>query len=247
MKTAYDRFGVGYARRRRPDPHIAAAVTDALGDARTVVNVGAGAGAYEPRKGAVVAVEPSLVMLRQREPGLAPAVRAVAEHLPFADAQFDASMASLTIHHWPDWKAGVAEMRRVARKRIVLFHFDLSRQDQFWLVEDYLPEAVTLPAPTVAEVEAVVGARLRVDVVPVPNDCTDGFLCAYWSRPEHYLDPEARAAISTFHLLDPETCNRAITALHRDLDSGTWDARHGHLRTREALDLGYRILVADLV
>jgi SAM-dependent methyltransferase len=173
-------------------------------------------------------------------------IQAVGEHLPFADDEFDTSMASLTIHHWPDWAAGVSEMRRVARRRVVLFHFDLARQNQFWFVADYLPEALAIPAPTVDEVSAALGGPVSVEVVAVPNDCTDGFLCAYWARPEAYLDPAVRAAISTFHLLDEAVCERAIGALARDLESGAWDARHGHLRRLTDLDLGYRILVADL-
>lgn len=226
---------------------IAAQITRALGDARAVVNVGAGAGAYEPSDRTVVAVEPSPVMLRQRRAGAAPAVRAVAEHLPFADAKFDASMASLTIHHWPDWRAGLAEMRRVTRTRIVIFHFDLGHQERFWLVRDYLPEALGIPAPSVDDVSAALGTPVRVEVVPVPHDCTDGFLCAYWSRPEAYLDATVRAGISTFHLLDESVRRRAIDALAHDVQSGTWDERHGHLRDLCDIDAGYRILVADLV
>ncbi|MBV8952133.1 MAG: class I SAM-dependent methyltransferase, partial [Actinobacteria bacterium] len=228
------------------DPRVERRVIHSLGDARTVVNVGAGAGAYEPSDRAVVAVEPATVMLRQRPSGSAPVVQAVAEDLPFADAQFDAAMASLTIHHWPDWRAGIREMRRVARQRIVLFHFDLAHQDRFWLVEHYLPEALALPAPSVEEIQAALGLRLRAEVVPVPSDCTDGFLCAYWARPEAYLDLDVRAAISTFHLLPDEVTTRAITALASDLDIGAWDARYGDLREQGELDLGYRLLVADL-
>jgi SAM-dependent methyltransferase len=245
MNIAYDRLGVGYTRHRHPDRRVAAQIVGALGDARTIVNVGAGAGAYEPADRAVVAVEPSWVMLGQRSGHAAPVIRAVAEHLPFANDEFDASMASLTIHHWPDWAAGIGEMCRVARRRVVLFHFDLARQDQFWLVADYLPEALGIPAPAVDEVISALGGPVRVEVVPVPNDCTDGFLCAYWARPEAYLDPAVRAAISTFHLLDEAVCERAIGALARDLESGVWDARHGHLRGLDDLDLGCRILVAD--
>jgi SAM-dependent methyltransferase len=188
-------------------------------------------------------VEPSSVMIRQRAPGAAPAVRAVAERLPFADATFDAALASLTIHHWPDWRAGIDEMRRVTRGPIVVFHFDVGEQGMFWLTRDYLPDAVAIPAPAVEEVvDALRGAR--VDPVSIPADCTDGFFCAYWGRPEAYLDPEVRAAISVFHLLDPAVCDRAVERLRADLESGAWDERHGHLRGLDALDVGYRLVVA---
>jgi SAM-dependent methyltransferase len=245
VSTIYDRLGVGYTRHRRPDPRVAAQIDDALGDACTVLNVGAGAGSYEPTRRAVTAVEPSSVMIRQRAPGAAPAVRAVAERLPFADATFDAALASLTIHHWPDWRAGIDEMRRVTRGPIVVFHFDVGEQGMFWLTRDYLPDAVAIPAPAVEEVvDALRGAR--VDPVSIPADCTDGFFCAYWGRPEAYLDPEVRAAISVFHLLDPAVCDRAVERLRADLESGAWDERHGHLRGLDALDVGYRLVVAEL-
>jgi SAM-dependent methyltransferase len=243
--AAYDRLGVGYTRRRHPDPRVAAHIAAALGDADTIVNVGAGTGAYEPADRAVVAVEPSSVMLSQRPLSASPAVQAVADHLPFGDRVFDASLASLTIHHWPDWRAGVGEMRRVTRRRVVLFHFDLDPQCGFWFVAEYLPEAMSLPAPTIGEIEAVLGP-VRVERVNVPRDCTDGFFCAYWARPEAYLDPAVRAAISTFHLLDQSVCSRAVAGLAADLASGAWDARHGDLRERDELDLGYRLVIADL-
>ncbi|HEY7133829.1 MAG TPA: methyltransferase domain-containing protein [Acidimicrobiia bacterium] len=243
MSAIYDRLGVGYARHRRPDPRVAAQIDAALGDACTVLNVGAGAGSYEPTERAVTAVEPSSVMVHQRAPNAAPAVRAVAERLPFADATFDAALASLTIHHWPDWRAGIGEMRRVTRGPIVVFHFEVGEQGTFWLTRDYLPDAVTIPAPAVDEVvDALRGAR--VDAVPIPADCTDGFFCAYWGRPEAYLDPDVRAAISVFHLLDPAVCERAVAQLRADLESGAWDERHGHLRDLDALDVGYRLVVA---
>ena len=155
-------------------------------------------------------------------------------------------MASLSIHHWPDWRTGLAEMRRVTRRRIVVFHFELAYQERIWLVSDYLPEALGLPAPSVDDVSAALGARLRVEIVPVPHDCTDGFMFAYWRRPEAYLDPGVRAGISTFHLLEESVCQRAIDALAHDLESGAWDERHGHLRDLDEIDAGYRILIADL-
>ncbi len=244
MTARYDTLGVGYTHRRVPDARISTQITRALGDARTVVNVGAGTGAYEPRDLTVVAVEPAATMIAQRVSGAAPVVQAVAGSLPFDDRSFDAALCSLTIHHWPDWRAGLHEVRRVTRGRIVVFHFDLHAQRDFWLLGDYLPEALSLAAPSVAEVARELG-RSRVEVVPVARECTDGFLCAYWNRPEAYLDPAVRAAISTFHLLGPSVCERAITALARDLDSGAWDERHGHLRALDEADLGYRLIVSS--
>jgi SAM-dependent methyltransferase len=225
-----------------PDARIAAQITRALGDARRVVNVGAGTGAYEPRDRAVVAVEPATTMITQRAPGAAPVVQGVAGTLPFAAGVFDAALCSLTIHHWPDWRAGLREVRRATRGRVVVFHFDVGDQGTFWLTREYLPEALSLPAPSVAEVVDALG-RAHVETVPVPADCTDGFFCAYWCRPEVYLDPTVRAAISTFHLLDADVCDRAITALARDLASGAWDRRHGHLRDLAEADLGYRLII----
>jgi SAM-dependent methyltransferase len=243
---AYDRFGVGYTLHRRPDPGISGAIVRALGDAHTVVNVGAGAGSYEPHDRPLVAVEPSTVMLEQREDDAAPAVQAVAEHLPFPDGAFDASLASLTIHHWPNWRSGVSELRRVAHRRIVIFHFDLAHQEQFWLVRDYLPEALSIPAPSVDDLVDALDAPTRVEVVPIARDCIDGFMCAYWARPEAYLDPDVRAAISTFHLVDEAVSARALRRLAADLESGAWDAHHGHLRDLNELDAGYRLITADL-
>lgn len=243
VSARYDVLGVGYTHRRVPDRRIGAQITRALGDARRVVNVGAGTGAYEPRDRDVVAVEPATTMITQRAPRAAPVVQGVAEALPFADGTFHAALCSLTIHHWPDWRAGLREVQRVTRGPVVVFHFDVGDQGTFWLTREYLPEALTIPAPSVGEVVDALGAA-RVETVPVPRDCTDGFLCAYWNRPEAYLDPTVRAAISTFHLLDADVCERAITALAGDLASGVWDERHGALRDLDEADVGYRLIVA---
>lgn len=242
----YERIGHGYASVRRPDPRIAALVLEALGDARSVLNVGAATGNYEPAGRAVVAVDPAWTMLEQRPPGAAPAVRAVAEALPFRAGAFDAAMALLTVHHWSDRRAGLAELRRVARRQVVLLN-DPAVGRRFWLAE-YFPEMLELRseihAPTVAEV----ARHLRVSsvrVVPVPADCADGITGAYWRRPEAYLDPRVRAGMSSLARLDPEAVARGAVRLRSDLDSGAWDARLGHLRNLEELDLGYRVVIGE--
>lgn len=238
----YDRIGRSYANYRRPDPRISAHIRRALGDARTVVNVGAGTGSYEPA-GRVVAVEPSATMVAQRPPGAAPAVRATALALPFRAGAFDAALAVLTLHHWPDWRAGVAEMRRVARDRVVILTFDPDA-DAFWLVRDYFPQIRELDRRWMPPVAEVAGALDAAEIVPVPVpwDCTDGFLGAYWRRPDAYLHAGVRGAISVFGLI--EGVKAGVERLARDLADGTWARRNAELEGRESLDLGYRLVVA---
>lgn len=241
-RPLYDTIGTGYANTRRPDPRIATQLHAALGDARRVVNVGAGAGSYEPTDRQVVAVEPSPVMLAQRPAGAAPAVRAVAEALPFADGTFDAAMALLTMHHWTDQRGGIAELRRVA-SRTVMFTFDTDVVP--WVVADYLPEIVgqdKFKFPPITEVADWLDAEIHV--VPVPHDCTDGFTAAYWARPEVYLDPAARNGTSAMRTLDQTLVEARMERLRADLESGAWDAKWGHLRELDELDLGYRLLVS---
>jgi SAM-dependent methyltransferase len=240
----YDTIGRGYSDFRRPDPRIAARIEAALGDARTVVNVGAGAGSYEPAGREVVAVEPSEVMVRQRPRGGAPAVRAVAERLPFRDAAFDAALAILTLHHWPDWRRGLAELRRVARERVVLFTWDVDGPG-FWLVQEYFPEIKRmdrLAFPSLEDVSGVLGP-LAIQPVPIPADCTDGFLGAYWRRPEAYLDAGVRGAISAFARV-PEPEER-LARLAAELADGAWARRHGGLLAMDELDIGYRLVIAE--
>ena len=238
---------MGYSSVRREDPRLASRIRAALGDARTVLNVGAGAGAYEPRDLDVTAVEPSEVMRAQRPPAAAPAVDAIAEQLPFGDNSFDAAMAVLSDHHWNDHGGGLAEMRRVARRRVVLFTWEPGTQADSWLVRDYLPGFTRL-VPTGYTLERTL-ARLgggRIEHVPIPHDCRDGFLHAYWRRPRAYLDPRVRAGISVFRLLDPEEVAGAVERLAADLESGEWQRRNGALLDLEELDLGYRIVVTEL-
>jgi SAM-dependent methyltransferase len=238
---------VGYASVRREDPRLAARIRAALGDARSVLNVGAGAGSYEPPDLDVTAVEPSAVMRAQRPPGSAPAVDARAEALPFADDSFDAAMAVLSDHHWEDQDRGLAELRRVARRRVVVFTWEPRSQADSWVVRDYLPGFARLVPPgySLDQMLAALGGG-RIEPVPIPHDCRDGFLHAYWRRPRAYLDPQVRAGISVFRLLDPDEVAEAVARLRADLDSGDWERRNGRLLELEELDLGYRIVVTEL-
>ncbi|NRQ36783.1 class I SAM-dependent methyltransferase [Nonomuraea sp. NN258] len=242
----YATLGRGYARLRRPDPRIARVIADALGPARSVLNVGAGAGSYEPAGRRVLAVEPSATMIAQRPEGSAPVVRAVAERLPVADRSFDAGLAVLTTHHWTDLAAGLAELRRVCGRQVVLT-WDTAVSDRFWLVERYVPEMgrrerslATLDAAL--DVLRGLGARPEVIPVPVPADCVDGFTGAYWRRPEAYLRPEVRAAMSGLTLLDQRYLATAMDRLADDLATGRWHDEHGHLLELDSIDLGYRLV-----
>lgn len=238
----YDRIGRGYATQRQPDPRVARALADALGDARTVVNVGAGTGSYEPADRRVVAVEPSAVMVSQRRDEAAPVVRGVAEALPFRDGAFDAATAILTIHHWSDPARGLRECARVAR-RVVLLTWD-PESEGFWLVRDYFPDIVEIDRAaflSVAQIRAALGA-VDVRPRPVPADCVDGFLGAYWRRPEMYLRSEVRAGMSVFARL--QGVDERMEALRADLASGAWEKRNGGLRSMDTLDIGYRIVIA---
>ena len=241
--AVYDRIGITYAETRRPDPRIDAAIRRALGGARSVVNVGAGSGSYEPPE-TVLAVEPSAVMIGQRPAGLAPAVQATAEAIPLEDTAVDAALAVLTIHHWPDLERGFAEMRRVSR-RVVVLTWDPDFARSFWLSGEYLPaEAVewdVARCPPLESVRRLIGPETGVTPVPVPHDCTDGFFGAFWRRPEAYLDPVVRAGISNLaHFGD--ALAPAFERLAADLESGEWHRRHADLLELTELDLGYRIV-----
>lgn len=245
--ATYDTLGTTYARTRRPDPRIAAQIHTALGNITDVINIGAGTGSYEPPRTAL-AVEPSQVMLAQRPPGSAPAVQAVAEHLPLRDDAADAVMALLTVHHWTDPAAGIAELRRVARRRIVVLTWDQRVfRERFWLVREYLPEAAafddTRAVPTDQLAELLGGARQ--EPVPVPHNCADGFAAAYWRRPHAYLDPRVRAGISLLTQPGETALAAGLARLADHLTTGRWHARHAELLTRDTFDVGYRLLVAD--
>ncbi len=241
----YGAIGRAYARYRQPDPAIALAIRKALGNARTVINVGAGAGSYEPVDLAVTAVEPSATMRAQRPSHLAPAIDAVAEHLPFPDAAFDAAMASSTVHQWSDLAAGIGELRRVTRGPIVLLISDPEALRRYWL-NDYLPEAIDVEArrfPAPALLMDLLGPGAVVRPVPIPRDCTDGFAEAYFGRPERLLDPGVRGAMSSFTLVEPTAMGRFVRQLGADLESGEWDRRYGHHRDMEEFDGSLRLVI----
>ena len=242
MSAKYDSIGVNYAELRKPDPRIAKVIENALGQAKTVVNVGAGTGSYEPAGRSVTSVEPSREMIRKRGPVAAKAIQASADDLPFGDKTFDAAMAILTIHHWPDKQAGLREMRRVTRGRIVLLTFDPSHRP--WLT-DYLPELAALDeaqAPRMSDYERWLGP-VRITPVLVPHDCIDGFLYAYWRRPAAYLDTRIRSGSSSFWAI--KNAEAGLQSLKADLESGAWERRYAELLTLEEYDAGYRLVVAD--
>ncbi|SNT63636.1 Methyltransferase domain-containing protein [Asanoa hainanensis] len=241
----YETNGHGYAQRRRPDPRIAAMIHAALGNARTVLNVGAGAGSYEPDDRYVVAVEPSARMRAQRPSTAVPALDAAAEDLPFDDDAFDAVLATVTVHQWADPARGLAELRRVARGPVVVLTFDGDLLDRFWLAE-YAPELIVAERrryPAIATIADAVGPETQVVEVPIPIDCVDGFTEAYYARPERFLDPAVRAAQSAWGFVDALATARAVDRLSGDLSSGAWDARHAHLRTQPTFAGSLRLIV----
>lgn len=241
----YDHIGTTYASVRRPDPRWVARIHEALDGHGTLVNVGAGAGSYEPGFMSVVGVEPSQVMIQQRASSAAPMVRGVAEQLPFRDNTFDVALAVFTVHHWSDPAAGLSEMRRVARKQVVVTWDPDVFDEQFWLVRDYLPEAAERETPlaTLATVLTHLGPA-TTETLPVPDDCTDGFFGAYWKRPHAYLDATVRAGISGLALLDQGVVFAALERLRFDLSHGHWRARYAALMALREIDLGYRLVVA---
>lgn len=241
----YGLIGRGYAAYRQPEFRFAGAIHAALGDAQTVLNVGAGAGSYEPRDRDVTAVEPSASMRAQRPAHLARAVDAIAENLPFADQAFDASLATFTVHQWHDLATGLREMRRVTRGPIVIMTCDPGALDCFWLV-DYAPEVIAVEArryPPIDQIAHLLGEPSEVRDLPIPLDCTDGFGEAYYGRPERLLAPGARLANSAWSFVEPAIEFRAVEALRSDLDSGDWDAQYGHLRTQREFQGSLRLVI----
>ena len=242
----YQSIGNSYSAALRPDSRIQRLVNTALGDAQSIVNVGAGTGNYEPTDRRLVAVDPSLAMINQRRPGAAPAIRAVAEVLPFGDQTFEAALAILTLHHWTDLASGLSELRRVASRQVILM-FEPRVSRQFWLIE-YFPEWLSLP--TEIRAPGIEDLRMHLHIqnvipVPVPADCTDGFAGAYWRRPESYLDPSVRAGISSLAQLSREGVEQGVERLRQDLAPGEWDALYGELRELTELDLGYCLLITQ--
>ncbi|HEY1640411.1 MAG TPA: methyltransferase domain-containing protein [Streptosporangiaceae bacterium] len=246
MVALYDRIGVSYTATRRPDPRISAQISAALRDQQSVINVGAGAGAYEPPQ-TILAVEPSGVMIGHRAAGSAPAVRGVAEALPVADGAADAVMAVLTVHHWSSLAAGVAELRRVARRRIIVLAPDPGLGEEFWLTRDYLPAVGAADASQLiaADTLAAMLGGARIEPVPVPHDCADGIAAAYWRRPAAYLDPAVQAGISLLARADPGVLRAGLARLAADLRSGRWQERNAGLLGRPEFDGGLRLLIAD--
>ncbi|GAA4505996.1 methyltransferase domain-containing protein [Actinoallomurus oryzae] len=242
----YETHGAGYAVQRRTDPRIAAYVHAALGDARTVINVGAGAGSYEPVDRRVTPVEPSASMRSQRPGHLATAVNATAENLPFPDDAFDAAMATVTIHQWSDTDAGLRELRRVSRGPVVILTFDGDALDLLWLAE-YAPELIAAERrryPDIAHVRQVLGGTTTITSVPIPIDCVDGFTEAYYARPERFLDPLVRKSQSAWGFVDQKAIGRAVERLRTDLADGAWDRRHGHLRQQPYFLGSLRLITA---
>lgn len=243
MTAKYDKIGLNYACLRKPDVRIARQIELALGSAETVLNVGAGAGSYEPETRRITALEPSAEMIRQRPSSTAHVVQGYAEDLPFDDNSFDAAMAVLTVHHWTDQPKGLSEMRRVSRGPVVILTYDPAFRD-FWLF-DYFPGLVALDERIMPPLHSYGDTLGPVQVTPIniPHDCTDGFLSAYWRRPQAYLDPEVRAAMSSFWALGDVT--EALARLSDDLESGAWDQRYGAVRDLSERDCGYRLVVAN--
>jgi ubiquinone/menaquinone biosynthesis C-methylase UbiE len=245
-RVDYDKYGRTYSRFRRADPRIARAIHAALGDARTVLNVGAGTGSYEPTDRWVLAVEPSATMRAQRPPRAAPATRARAEALPFDDNSVDAAMACVTIHHWEPPAAGLAEMRRVARGPVVVFTFELECLPAWQ--RDYLAAGLEIERPRFPSIDATaaaLGGRLRIERLPTPADCKDGFFEAYWRRPEALLDPAVRASQSMWALLPGGLEQAIVERLEADLASGSWDAQHGYLRALDSYDGALRLVISE--
>ncbi len=248
MNAFYDRTGSSYSATRRPDPRIANRIMEALGDSASVVNVGAGAGSYEPSDRLVIAVEPSATMISQRAAGSAPVVQGIAEQLPFEDDAFDATLAILTVHHWTDPGRGLAEMRRVARKRVVILTWDQDTWESFWLIREYLPcirDSDRRKALAVGDIVSALG-DCEVVAVPIPHDCQDGFHGAFWRRPEAYLDPRIRSGISTYASIPQDELDHGLCRLAADIQNGTWEERHRELLDADEIDLGYRLIVARI-
>lgn len=246
--TRYDTIGHGYSQKRREDPRFRARIHAALGDARTVVNVGAGAGAYEPQDRHVIAIEPSDVMAAQRLRDLAPAIRAFAGDLPLRDRSVDAAMAVLSVHHWDEEREkGVRELRRVARGPVVILTYDATVSGTMWLMADYLPEVAALDFrifPPPEQLAEWLGGDVRIEKLPIPRDTPDWMLGSFWAHPERVLDASARAATSGFARMPTHVVDRVVAEVSRDLASGVWDQRYGRLRRLDALDVGLRLVVA---
>ena len=249
-QARYDSIGKNYATTRREDPFILSRISSALGDARTVLNVGAGAGSYEPSDRVVMAVEPSQTMALQRRSDRLPAIRATADKLPFHNKSFDAAMTVLSLHHWePDPKLGIRELCRVAREKVVIVTIDPRPSGAMWLMADYLTEIAELDHHLFPLPEVICGwldCPTQIEILPIHRDTPDWNLLSFWAHPERVLDPKARAATSGFARQPEDVVERVVSAVRRDLDSGAWDERHGHLRTLKEIDVGLRLIAANI-
>ncbi len=240
-RVSYERIGRGYANVRRADERIARIVGDALGDATSVVNVGAGAGSYEPVDRRVLAVEPSAQMRSQRPRDAAPCLAGSAEQIPLRDRDVDAAMAIYSDFHWEDRRRGIEELRRVSRRRVVMLTVDRDVSERYWLFRDYFPQANRIFG-SIDEVTCCFPTPPRVMPVPIPADCTDGFVHAFWKRPAVLLAPDVHRPMSAFAVLAPDEVGPGLAQLRADIRSGRWSRRNADLETREALDLGHRLV-----
>ncbi len=248
MGSVYNTIGVEYAEARRPDSRLAKLIRAQIVDLETVLNVGAGVGSYEPDGKVLVALEPSWKMISQRPAGAAPCVCGLAENLPFQDKSFDGGLALLTLHHWRDAERGLSELERVVTTRLVIHTWDPEATEYYWLINDYIPELFAFDAARFPKIDDL-GARFRsaqVIEVPIPHDCTDGFQGAYWRRPEAYLDDRVRRGISSFQQISQTALAKGLARLRADLNSGLWYKRYADLLNKEAIDLGYRLIVAEI-
>lgn len=245
----YDTHGQKYSGQRKTDPRIAAFIHKALADSETVINIGAGSGSYEPEDKYLIAVEPSIIMRTQRiANGKIPAINAKADSLPFDDRSFDAAMAMVTVHHWPDIEKGIAEIRRVTKKRIVIMTFDPYALDDFWNVK-YFPQLIEIERaryPSITRLQKALSAKTEVIKIPIPLDCVDGFQEAYYGRPEAFLEKEVRMAQSAWGFLSAELEEKYIQNLRNELQSGAWDKKFGHFRTQPNFTGALRLIVANL-
>lgn len=247
MATSYDDIGNGYALTRQPDPRIESAIITALGKASSIANIGAGAGSYEPGDRDVIAIEPSMTMIKQRNNTRARVIQGSAEKLPLKTDSVDVALAVLTVHHWQDLSLGLREMKRVAKDRVVIFTWDQEVWESFWLIREYHPMIREIDRPRAHNFSAITEAFNSAEItpVPIPHDCIDGFHGAFWRRPHAYLDPQTRAGISTYANMPEDELNRGLHKLATDLDDGTWHHDHKDLLDKEELDLGYRLIVAS--
>lgn len=245
MIVDYDYLAKHYKSFRKSDPRIAERIQFHLQGAQRILNVGAGIGSYEPGNYEVIALEPSHEMISKRINSKTTLIQGFAEDMPFNDNHFDCSMAILTLHHWSDIILGLKEMMRVTKDKIVLLTW-IGYENNFWLV-DYIPEIVRMDEnlfPTLEELHEILG-DIFVETIKIPHDCTDGFMCAYWRRPEMYLNPSARKAISTFSRISEH--QEGLNKLDDDIKSGSWTKKYKHLLEKESLDLGYRLIVKNLI